>query len=197
MSFIDLESKLQQKYIIGVDEVGRGCFMGPMVVGFYIYHNDLKQIDGLNDSKKLTAKKRAALCGDLKQTSKFLLVPIPSSFIDLYGLNLGYLYAFKRFCAYFNFDLSECMFLLDYGIKTPTLKYSQHFKKGDSTCYSIAAASVLAKVYRDNIMCNLEKLYPEFAPSTHKGYGTKKHRDILSQISPSVLHRLSFLNDYK
>lgn len=197
MSFIDLETKLQQKYIIGVDEVGRGCFMGPMVVGFYIYHNDLIRIEGLNDSKKLTAKKRAALCGDLKKTSKFLLVPIPSNFIDLYGLNLGYLYAFKRFCTYFNFDLNDCMFLLDYGIKTPVLKYSQHFKKGDSTCYSIAAASVLAKVYRDNIMCNLEKLYPEFAPSTHKGYGTKKHRDILSQTSPSVLHRLSFLNEYK
>ena len=194
MSFIDLESKLQQKYIIGVDEVGRGCFMGPMVVGFYIYDKKLTNIKGLNDSKKLTAKTRESLCDTLKQSSRFLLVPISSSFIDLYGLNLGYLYAFKRFCAYFNFDLSDCMFLLDYGIKTPTLKYSQHFKKGDSTCYSIAAASVLAKVYRDNIMCGLERLYPEFSPSTHKGYGTKKHRDILSQINPSVLHRLSFLN---
>ena len=61
MSFIDLESKIQQKYIIGVDEVGRGCFMGPMVVGFYLYNNQLPNLSGLNDSKKLTAKKRESL----------------------------------------------------------------------------------------------------------------------------------------
>ena len=193
MSFLNIESELKAKYIIGVDEVGRGCFMGPMVVGFCFFDARLMNISGLDDSKKLTDKTRRLLAPQIAAVTKFLMVRIPAEFIDLYGLNMSYLFACKQFSRYFDVDLGECEFLLDYGIKTPKEFLGQSFKKGDSKCYSIASASILAKVYRDNYMQNLQLLLPEFDPASHKGYGTAKHRDILSRVAPSYEHRLSFL----
>ena len=193
MSFLDIESKSKSKYIIGVDEVGRGCFMGPMVVGFCLYHPDLEQLESLNDSKKLTDKVRRQLAPQIARLTRFLMVRIPAEFIDLHGLNMGYLYACKQFVRYFELNLDECEFLLDYGIKTPREFVGQSFKKGDSKCYSIASASILAKVYRDSYMQNLQLVLPEFDPASHKGYGTLKHRAILSTTAPSYEHRLSFI----
>ena len=167
MSFIDLESKIEAKHIIGVDEVGRGCFMGPMVVGFCFYDKCLTEINQLNDSKKLTDATRRKIAPILKNKTRFFLVSIKSDFIDLYGLNMAYLYAFKRFFTYFDIKKSDCHFLLDYGIKLPSNLTHQHFKKGDSTCYSIAAASILAKVYRDCTMVNFDSLFPIFNSSSH------------------------------
>lgn len=193
MNFLDVEFKSKAKYIIGVDEVGRGCFMGPMVVGFCFFDPRLADIKQLNDSKQLTDKKRREIAPQVAQVTRFLMVRIPAELIDLHGLNLGYLFACKQFAEYFEIKFDECEFMLDYGIKTPKEFVSQQFKKGDSKCYSIAAASVLAKVYRDSYMENLELILPEFKPASHKGYGTAAHRAILSQIKPCYEHRLSFI----
>jgi len=195
MSFLDIESTLDYKYIVGIDEVGRGCFMGPMVVGFCFYNPSLQSIADLTDSKKLTAAKRTKIAPEIASKAKFLLVSIDSSFLDLYGLNMAYLYAAKRFCRYFNLNLEETYFLSDYGIKLPREFNARHFKSGDSLCYCIAAASVLAKVYRDNVMTGLELLHPNFSSSSHKGFGSKAHRDKIAELGPSKAHRLSFLKN--
>jgi len=193
------------KYIVGIDEVGRGPLAGPVTVGVVmceekIYKN-LKRNKNLppvgKDSKKLKEKDRekfAKVLEELKKQKKisFSINHIPNTIIDTRGLS----YAIKKAIHLGMKDLKikpkTSLILLDGGLKAP-IEYTQKtIIKGDEKERVIAWASILAKVSRDKLMVRMAKKYPKYGLEVHKGYGTAKHRLAIQKYGVSRVHRLSF-----
>lgn len=177
--------------ICGVDEAGRGPLAGPVYAAAVILPRDAV-IDGLNDSKKLTEKKRDALFDVI--TERALTYGIASASVEeieeLNILNATFL-AMNRAIA--KLDPAPELALIDGNRNTGIAVPSRCVVKGDSRCADIAAASVLAKVSRDRYMLNLAEKYPQYHFEQHKGYGTKLHYEALREYGPSPEHRPSFL----
>ena len=177
--------------LCGVDEAGRGPLAGPVCAAAVILPQGL-EIDGLNDSKKLTEKKREALYEIITANALDYGVAFASveEIEELNILNATFL-AMNRALA----KLSPAPELAlidgnrDSGIDFP----SRCVVKGDSRCADIAAASILAKVTRDRYMVEMAGAYPQYHFEKHKGYGTKLHYEAIRQYGPSPIHRLSFL----
>ncbi len=180
------------KYICGVDEAGRGPLAGPVCAAAVILPEGL-EIEGLNDSKKLSEKKREALFPIIKEKAIAYSVAFASveEIDEVNILNATYL-AMNR--AIEGLQISADFALID-GNRVPTdIKIPcETVIKGDSKSCSIAAASVLAKVTRDRLMLQLDKEYPQYNLKKHKGYGTKEHTDLILQHGVSPIHRKSFL----
>lgn len=179
------------KFICGVDEAGRGPLAGPVYAAAVILPEGLI-IEGVNDSKKLSEKKREYLFEIIKE--KALCYGIasasPQEIDDINILNATFL-AMKR--AVDNLDISADFAMID-GNRLPDLKIpSVAIIKGDGLSHSIACASVLAKVTRDRVMKEAAEKYPLYAFEKHKGYGTKLHTDLLKQYGPCPIHRKTFL----
>lgn len=177
--------------IAGLDEVGRGAFAGPVVAAAVILPKNFK-INGIKDSKKLTSEKREKLARYIKKNAiSYRISKINISYINKYGIGnatqKGFLDCINKLNEKFDFVLVD-----GYKIK----KFDENRQKGiihgDSKCVSIAAASIIAKVYRDSLMRKLDKKYPEYNFLQNKGYGTKFHRDALKQYGLSKIHRTSF-----
>ena len=177
--------------ICGVDEAGRGPLAGPVYAAAVILPRDAV-IEGLNDSKKLTEKKRDALFDVI--TERALTYGIASASVEeiekLNILNATFL-AMNRAVA--KLDPAPELALIDGNRNTGIAMSSRCIVKGDSRCADIAAASILAKVSRDRYMLNLAEKYPQYHFEQHKGYGTKLHYEALREYGPSPEHRLSFL----
>ena len=177
--------------ICGVDEAGRGPLAGPVYAAAVILPRDIV-IDGLNDSKKLTEKKREALFDVI--TERALSCGIASATVEeieeLNILNATFL-AMNRAIA--KLDHAPELALIDGNRSTGIAKPSRCIVKGDSRCADIAAASILAKVSRDRYMLTLAEKYPQYHFEQHKGYGTKLHYEALREYGPSPEHRPSFL----
>ena len=177
--------------ICGVDEAGRGPLAGPVYAAAVILPRDAV-IDGLNDSKKLTEKKRDALFDVI--TERALTYGIASASVEeiekLNILNATFL-AMNRAVA--KLDPTPELALIDGNRNTGIAMPSRCIVKGDSRCADIAAASILAKVSRDRYMLNLAEKYPQYHFEQHKGYGTKLHYEALREYGPSPEHRPSFL----
>ena len=177
--------------ICGVDEAGRGPLAGPVYAAAVILPRDAV-IDGLNDSKKLTEKKRDALFDVI--TERALTYGIASASVEeiekLNILNATFL-AMNRAVA--KLDPAPELALIDGNRNTGIAMPSRCIVKGDSRCADIAAASILAKVSRDRYMLNLAEKYPQYHFEQHKGYGTKLHYEALREYGPSPEHRPSFL----
>ena len=177
--------------ICGVDEAGRGPLAGPVYAAAVILPRDAV-IEGLNDSKKLTEKKRDALFDVI--TERALTYGIASASVEeiekLNILNATFL-AMNRAVA--KLDPAPELALIDGNRNTGIAMPSRCIVKGDSRCADIAAASILAKVSRDRYMLNLAEKYPQYHFEQHKGYGTKLHYEALREYGPSPEHRLSFL----
>ena len=177
--------------ICGVDEAGRGPLAGPVYAAAVILPRDAV-IDGLNDSKKLTEKKRDALFDVI--TERALTYGIASASVEeieeLNILNATFL-AMNRAVA--KLDPAPELALIDGNRSTGIAMPSRCVVKGDSRCADIAAASILAKVSRDRYMLNLAEKYPQYHFEQHKGYGTKLHYEALREYGPSPEHRPSFL----
>ena len=177
--------------ICGVDEAGRGPLAGPVYAAAVILPRDAV-IDGLNDSKKLTEKKREALFDVI--TERALTYGIASASVEeiekLNILNATFL-AMNRAVA--KLDPAPELALIDGNRNTGIAMPSRCIVKGDSRCADIAAASILAKVSRDRYMLNLAEKYPQYRFEQHKGYGTKLHYEALREYGPSPEHRPSFL----
>lgn len=177
--------------ICGVDEAGRGPLAGPVYAAAVILPRDAV-IDGLNDSKKLTEKKRDALFDVI--TERALTYGIASASVEEIEefniLNATFL-AMNRAVA--KLDPAPELALIDGNRNTGIAMPSRRIVKGDSRCADIAAASVLAKVSRDRYMLNLAEKYPQYHFEQHKGYGTKLHYEALREYGPSPEHRPSFL----
>lgn len=177
--------------ICGVDEAGRGPLAGPVYAAAVILPRDAV-IDGLNDSKKLTEKKRDALFDVI--TERALAYGIASASVkeieEFNILNATFL-AMNRAIA--KLDPAPELALIDGNRNTGIAMPSRCIVKGDSRCADIAAASILAKVSRDRYMLNLAEKYPQYHFEQHKGYGTKLHYEALREYGPSPEHRPSFL----
>lgn len=193
MSLTEYEEKARKegyKIIAGVDEAGRGPWAGPVVAGAVILPENIS-IDGINDSKKLTAKKREELFLEINKKALAVSIGIcEASVIDRVNiLNATYMAMDK---ALKDLKIRPDMVLID-GNPVPSMGFTQlSIIKGDSKSISIAAASIIAKVTRDRIMAEASKIYPEYKFEKHKGYGTKIHRELLEQHGVSHIHRKSF-----
>ena len=173
----DRTVRLFHPVFCGIDEAGRGPLAGDVYAAAVILENDTV-IEGLNDSKKLTEKKREELFEEIEE-------------INI--LNAALL-AMKR--AVDGLDISPEYALVD-GNKFPPLDIEgETVVKGDATSASIAAASILAKVSRDRYMKDAAEMYPQWQFERHKGYGTKLHYEMLDKYGPSPIHRMSFLKKY-
>ena len=177
--------------VCGVDEAGRGPLAGPVYAAAVILPRGLV-IPGLDDSKKLTEKKREALFDIIIENSVAYGIASASEreIDDINILNATYL-AMNRAIAAMGTDIS--LALID-GNRCTGITYNcRCIIGGDGKSESIAAASVLAKVSRDRYMRSLEEQYPGYGFAKHKGYGTKVHYAAIRELGPSVVHRLTFL----
>ncbi len=179
------------KFVCGVDEAGRGPLAGPVFAAAVILDQN-RMIEGLNDSKKLTEKKREYLydCIKEKAISYSIAAASEKEIDDINILNATFL-AMQR--AIYGLSIPTDMALID-GNRCPALKIdSKAIIKGDSLSASIAAASILAKVERDRLMKQMSQKYPQYNFEEHKGYGTKLHTDLIKEYGPCEIHRRSFL----
>ena len=187
----DAAIRAQYGFFAGVDEAGRGPLCGPVVVAACILDPE-KPVYGINDSKKLTEKKREALFDVI--TERVLSCGIASASVEeieeLNILNATFL-AMNRAIA--KLDPAPELALIDGNRSTGIAMPSRCIVKGDSRCADIAAASILAKVSRDRYMLTLAEKYPQYHFEQHKGYGTKLHYEALREYGPSPEHRPSFL----
>ena len=175
------------KLIAGVDEVGRGCLAGPVIAAAVILRNN---ISGLKDSKKLTKKKREELSLIIMQNSYFSFGSSSPKEIDKINILQASLLAMKR--AILNLSVKPGKILID-GIHKPDLNTdTQTIISGDSYINQISAASIIAKVYRDNLMMQFDKEYPNFYFSSHMGYGTKMHKAAIKKYGITPIHRKTF-----
>lgn len=184
------------EFIAGVDEVGRGPLAGPVVACAVIMPKG-EEIPGVMDSKKLTPKKREALDKIIREKAIAIGIGMmDEKAIDEINIRQATLRAMKE--AVLNLkDAKGNLFKPGYifvdaekiDIDIP----QEALIKGDDHCYPIACASILAKVYRDNIMVKYEDVYPGYDLAKNKGYGTKKHREALLEKGPTPIHRRSFL----
>ena len=182
------------KMICGVDEAGRGPLAGPVCAAAVILPKGL-ELPGLNDSKKLTDKKRRELFPIIKEQAVAYGIGLASQEeIDEINILQATYLAMERAIAQLDgkadFALIDGNRSKDFGLPVRTVV------KGDSLSASIAAASVLAKVTRDDIMLEMAKEYPEYGFEVHKGYGTKAHYEALREHGHSPIHRMTFLKKF-
>lgn len=177
--------------ICGVDEAGRGPLAGPVCAAAVILPKG-EIIQGVNDSKKLTEKKREALYGVIKEKAVAYSIAF-ASVEEIEEMNIlnATMLAMKR--AVDGLDIPADYAMID-GNKIPNLNIpAEYVIKGDANSMSIAAASILAKVTRDRLCADYEKEYPQYGFAKHKGYGTKLHREMILKYGPCKIHRMSFL----
>ena len=194
MSLWELENELFDSgigVICGVDEAGRGPLAGPVCAAACILPRGL-EIEGLNDSKKLTEKRRDALYDVIKEkaVSYGIAFATVEEIEELNILGATYL-AMNR--AIEQLLVTPDLSLIDGNRNAGIQVNSQPVVKGDSKCADIAAASILAKVTRDRYMLELDKEYPMYGFAKHKGYGTKDHYAAIREHGISPAHRPSFL----
>ena len=179
------------RLICGVDEAGRGPLAGPVYAAAVILPRGLV-LEGLDDSKKLTEKKREALFDPIREQA--IAYGIASASVEEIEtrniLNATFL-AMNR--AIEKLSPVPALALIDGNRNTGITFPSRCVVKGDAKCADIAAASVLAKVSRDRFMLEMARQYPQYRFEQHKGYGTKLHYDMLREYGPSPIHRMSFL----
>lgn len=178
------------KLVAGVDEVGRGPLAGPVVVCAVVLSPD-NIPQGLNDSKKLTAKKRQSLFEDIMRTASVSIIVAPPLIIEKLNIRGATLWAMRR--AIFGLPTRPDHALIDGRDIPDDLPCSAEFViGGDGRSVSIAAASIVAKIARDAMCPIMDVDSPGFAFGSHKGYGTKVHMDALSTLGPTPHHRASF-----
>ncbi len=187
---LELEYAAKGERIAGADEAGRGPLAGPVVAAACIMPADFF-IEGINDSKKLTPKKRDALYEQIVQKAVCYGVGV----VDVEEIErVNILNAARRAFELAIGQLEEPFALYTDYIAGLSLPYPyQAIKKGDAKVYSIAAASIIAKVTRDRMMQEYDKVYPGYGFAAHKGYGTKAHIQAIHTLGLCPIHRMSFL----
>lgn len=194
-STLDLEKKLWKSgyhYIAGLDEVGRGCFAGPVVVGAVIFSSSIKLPEGIADSKLLKPKVREKLSEAIKEEAlAWSISEISVANINKVGIGKATQMGFRK--AIKLLEKSPDFILIDaFYVKHLNRKRQRPVQDGDKICASISAASIIAKVHRDKLMKKLAKKYPKYGFSKHKGYGTKQHQEAIRKYGLTRIHRKSF-----
>lgn len=192
----DAEQRAQHGIVCGVDEAGRGPLCGPVCCAAVILNPD-DPIEGINDSKKLTEKRREALFEEItRRAVAYKIVFISPQEIDEKNILWATMDGMAQAVA--SLDPQPEYVLIDGNRCPPELAHpAQPVVKGDATSASVAAASILAKVSRDRYMEKLAKQYPEYSFEKHKGYGTKVHYQALDTYGPCPEHRRSFLKKWE
>ena len=191
INFWEIESELPYALICGVDEAGRGPLAGPVCAAAVILPKGLV-IPGLNDSKKLTDKRRRELFPIIQQEAvSFGIAFASQEEIDEINILQATFLAMRR--AIDQLDPKPDFALIDGNRETDFGVPCKTVIKGDSLSANIAAASVLAKVTRDNWMIEAAEKYPGYGFEIHKGYGTKAHYAALEKLGPCAIHRRTFL----
>ena len=179
------------RFIAGVDEVGRGCLAGPVVAAACILDLSKPLPEGLNDSKKISKKKRETITEYLKQNViAYSIAQVEADEID----RINILQATKKAMrlAIENLEPNADFLLID-ALELKDVNLPQKgIIRGDSASASIAAASILAKTYRDNLMCEMDEKFPGFGFAKHAGYGTKAHFEAIRLQGACEIHRKSF-----
>lgn len=190
---LDYEKKYEGKIIAGIDEAGRGPLAGPVVCACVIMPLDSK-IEGINDSKKLTPKKREKLFEEIIKTAvAYSIVEVDEKTIDEINILNATKLGMRR--ALETLNVKPDIVLID-AVKIETEIPQDNIIKGDAISYNIASASILAKVYRDRLMLRLAEKYPEYHFEKHKGYGTAEHIALLKKYGKSEIHRNSFISHF-
>ena len=196
---MDFEYELSAKNrgfnaVCGVDEAGRGPLAGPVFAAAVILPDGC-EIEGLNDSKKLSEKKREALFDVIKEKAiSWSVASVDEKIIDEINILQATYLAMKN--AVEGLDVPADYALID-GNRMPPLSINgETVVKGDAKSMSIAAASILAKVSRDRFMLELDAKYPQYQFAKHKGYGTKLHYEMLTEYGISECHRITFLKSF-
>ena len=183
------------KFVCGIDEAGRGPLAGPVCAAAVILPPDL-DFEGVNDSKKLSEKKREKLYDEITEKAVSWSVAFASvNEIEEHNI-LGATYiAMQR--AVESLKIPADFALIDGNKTPPSLKIpSLTVIKGDSKSLSIAAASIIAKVTRDRLLLEYDAIYPQYKFSQHKGYGTKVHIEAIREFGPCDIHRPSFIKNF-
>lgn len=200
---MDNKNKQQEhkyKFIIGIDEAGRGPLAGPVCVGAVGVSRPatvnmagrLLALEGIRDSKKLSAKKREDWFKILRESQEFEChhVFVGNESIDNFGIRRAVMFGVEKVLE--KFSKKPDLVLLDGSLYAPE-KYNQEtIIKGDEKVQLISAGSIIAKVSRDRVMMNMHKKYPEYCFNEHKGYGTKKHFEKIIKHGFCEIHRKTF-----
>lgn len=183
------------EYVCGIDEAGRGPLAGPVVVAGVIMKKD-SMIEGVNDSKKVSEKKREKLYDIiLEEAISYSVAIIGQDVIDEINILNATKQGVTRVVE--ELDVKPNLILVDAltHINTKGIPYNSIIK-GDAKCYNIAAASIIAKVTRDRIMREWDEIYPQYGFINHKGYGTAKHIEALKEYGPCPIHRKTFIKNF-
>ena len=192
------------KYVVGIDEVGRGALAGPLCVGVCLMQRRMarvfgKTLSGIKDSKQLSPLKRAEWFRIITKAAKagkcqWSTIFVSEKVIDAKGLSFALNKAIAQALQKLHAVPRACKVLLDGGIRAPrSFALQKTIIKGDEKIPLIAAASIMAKVTRDRYMVRLAKRYPHYGFDSHKGYGTRRHYKALKKHGISNVHRRSFL----
>ena len=188
--------------VAGVDEAGRGPWVGPVVAGCAVFLNrkvDIRLLENLNDSKKLSKKKREMLYSLLQEEAKKGTVRLgigqaSAREIDEINILQATYEAMREAVSQLTLPLGH---VLADAVRIPKLTVAQTpIIKGDAKCYSIAAASIIAKVTRDRIMREYDRIYPGYGFSDNKGYGSAAHIETLKKKGPVPIHRRTFISAF-
>jgi ribonuclease HII len=193
LKFANFETELirdgRYTRVIGIDEVGRGCWAGPVGVGVFIYTKDTIEMPGVNDSKQLSLKRREELYPHLKDLNSQVVFG-SVEMINTFGIGKTIEKTISEVVE--KFSDGRTFFIIDGQFKKDFGRDVKKVIRADSEYYSVAASSIIAKVERDNMMHQLHMTYPDYNFKSHKGYGTREHRLLLKQNGLSPIHRTSF-----
>lgn len=187
----DIEATLRRAgyvRIAGLDEAGRGPLAGPVVAAAVIFPEGHAPIAGIDDSKKIKEARREELFEEICASASWAISEVSAAEIDEMNILRASLEAMRRAMA----EISPDYLLIDGNQPVPCEIKQESLVKGDSRCYSIAAASILAKVHRDRLLVELDAQFPHYGFAGHKGYPTKSHREAIARHGPCPEHRRTF-----
>jgi len=197
--------KISKKYIIGIDEVGRGPIAGPVSVGAFLVPVKTakkihKKLVGITDSKKLSAKKRETFFLDIKKLKdrgeiNYAVSHVSANIIDKKGIKFALRTALSRSLNKLNANPKESFIFLDGGLYAPEEYPQETVIKGDQKIWQISAASIIAKVTRDSLMVKMSKKYPDYLFQNNKGYGTKSHYQAIKKGGTTRFHRKTWIKN--
>lgn len=183
--------------VCGLDEVGRGPLAGPLTVGAVVLDKSAEKVCGLNDSKQISETHRDAIAQAVKDAAiAWSIVHVPPSDIDELGMTACLKKAFKQAIAEIESQGVHADVVLLDGNPLHIDSREINVVKGDAKCASISAASVIAKVERDQLMREYDKRYPGYDFASSKGYGSARHRQAIAEMGVTPIHRVSFCGNF-
>ena len=193
-----MKARFKKEYfIVGIDEAGRGPLAGPVCVGavgakMKNKNEKIKILEGVKDSKKLSARKREEWFKILKENKEFEChhVFVSHEIIDKFGIRKAVIFGVEKVLE--KFSRKPDLVLMDGALYAPEEYRQETIIKGDEKIPLISAGSIIAKVSRDRVMMNMHKKYPEYCFNEHKGYGTKKHFEKIIKHGFCEIHRKTF-----